>query len=121
MSALLQTVSAISGVMVTHFFFFFRLVEQLVSRLTAGDLADLPCVCPGEGSVSGELLDMFWLEMTLTRDTKRRGRSKENGTGVRGISVNLIPRCLDVLKFIVTARSVPRVSACCLLKATVLS
>lgn len=54
---------------------FFCLVEQLVSRLTAGDLADLPSVCPGEGSVSGELLDMFWLEMTLTRDTKRWDRS----------------------------------------------
>lgn len=65
-SGLLQTVSAISGIMATHFLFFIffclvkqqtlSLVWQFVQERTRG---------------SGELLDMFWLEMTLARDTKR--------------------------------------------------
>lgn len=76
-SALLHTVSAITGIRVTHFLFFFVWSSNApVSCLTAGDLADLPSVCPGEDSGSGEPLDMFWLEMTLARDTKRRGRSR---------------------------------------------
>lgn len=92
-------------------FFFFCLVEQQ-TRLTAGDPADLPSVCPGEDPGSGELLDMFWLEMTLARDTKRWGRSRKSE--VWGARVNLIPQCLDVFRFIVAPHRVPRVSVCCL-------
>lgn len=96
-SALLQTVSAISGIVVT-FFFLVWLSNKLVSCLTAEDLDDLPSVCPGEDSVSGKLLDMFWLAMTLSRDTKRWGSNRKCRTEVRVICVNSIPQCLDVFQ-----------------------
>lgn len=48
-SGLLQTASAITGVVNRlSFFFFVWLSNKSVSHLTAGDLADLPSVCPGE-------------------------------------------------------------------------
>lgn len=117
-SDLLRAVSAISG-MVTLFLLFIHLFifglvwlnDRPVSRLTAGGLDDLLCVCPGEGPGSGELLDLLLLQMTLARDTERwAGEQKKSQWSfeppVPGRFQNLLHTgCPE--------------SACCLLKATI--
>lgn len=86
--------------MATHFLFLSGLATNPVSRLTAGDLADLPPVCAGEDSglrrATGYVL--------VGDDTGQRHKEtvvevgKKSRAEVRGISVNLIPQCLDVFK-----------------------
>lgn len=75
-SGLLQTVSAISGMMTLFLFLSGRatnpsLVWQLEIWLT------YHLFVQGRTQGSDELLDMFWLEMTLASDTKRWGRSRK--------------------------------------------
>lgn len=77
--ALLQAVSSIRGLMVTHIFVWWS--DKVVSCLTAGRLADLS-VCPGEDLGSGEVLDMFCLGMTPTRDTKEEVEIAKSRTDV---------------------------------------
>lgn len=88
---------------------------KIAFSLTAGDPADWTSVCPGEDLISGRLLDLFWLEMTPARDTKRW-----SGTGEKKGSVKVTgsPGAWAFLKFIVRLHGAARVSAHCLLNVT---
>lgn len=121
-SSLLQTVSAVTGVVNRlSFFFLFFLSGRATNpspvwRLEIWLTYHLFVQERTQGS--GELLDMFWLEMTLTRDTKRWGKKVEKSRSEsRGIGDNLIPQRLDVFNLL-ELHTGYSVSACCLFKAT---